>query len=430
MENNNETNGFSVEVTDEKDCRKVIDIEVKPEIFDSAKEHVLKEITKEVAIPGFRKGKVPVDIVRRKFADEIHTEAIKKVLPMAYGHALQTKEIHPFGEPVFRDINDEKDKPLTFKVDVEIAPVVELKEYKGLAGKMDKTEVTGEEVEKVLENLREREVRYESVEREATSADMVVISYAPVGEDGQVDEEKRIQDYPVQLGAGQLFPEFELAIVGKNAGDEGDVAIDYPDDYKPERLAGIKVKYSFTLKEVKEKKLPEIDDEFVNKLDENLGGVEELKADIEKRLLEEKERDANRKLEEETMDKVIEKNPFEVPLSMVLRFKKELESEDEKRRQAAGVGSEEDEEKKKEIDGFFDKIARRNIKRFFLVDHIARAEKIEITDEDMDKEIERLAEEGKRPVDEVKKVIGKGSDNYNNLKGRLREKRVFEAILQ
>ncbi|MBU8920277.1 MAG: trigger factor, partial [Bacteroidales bacterium] len=350
--------------------------------------------------------------------------------PMAYGHALQTKEIHPFGEPVFRDINDEKDKPLSFKVDVEIAPVVELKEYKGLAGKMDKTEVTDEEVEKVLENLREREVQYEEVEREATTADMVVISYAPIGEDGQVDEEKRIKDYPVQLGAGQLFPEFELAIVGKKAGEDGDVAIDYPEDYKPERLAGINVKYSFTLKEVKEKKLPEIDDEFVNKLDESLGGVDGLKTDINKRLLEEKERDARRKLEEETIDKVIEKNPFEVPLSMVLRFKKELESEDEKRRQAAGVGPEEDEEKKKEIDEFFDKISRRNIKRFFLVDHIAKAEEISIGDEDMDKEIERLAEEGKRPIDEVKKVIAKGSDNYNNLKGRLREKMVFEALLK
>jgi len=115
---------------------------------------------------------------------------------------------------------------------------------------------------------------------------------------------------------------------------------------------------------------------------------------------------------------------------MVLRFKKELESEDEKRRQAAGVGPEEDEEKKKEIDEFFDKISRRNIKRFFLVDHIARAEEISIEDVDMDKEIERLAEEGDRPMDEVKKVIAKGSDNYNNLKGRLREKRVFEALLK
>jgi len=117
-----------------------------------------------------------------------------------------------------------------------------------------------------------------------------------------------------------------------------------------------------------------------------------------------------------------------VPLSMVERFTKELQSEDERRREMAGVGPEEDADKKKEIDAFLDKVSRRNIKRFFLIDHVARVEKIEISDEDMNGEIERLAADGNRPVEEVRKLVARGSENYNNLRGRLREKKVFEVL--
>ena len=115
---------------------------------------------------------------------------------------------------------------------------------------------------------------------------------------------------------------------------------------------------------------------------------------------------------------------------MIDRFKKELEKEDERRREMAGAPPEEDEEKKKEMDEFFNKIARRNIKRYFLIGHIAGIEEIDVSDEDMDKEIERLAEEGGRPLEEVKKIVGKGSENYDNLRARLREKKVFEALLE
>lgn len=429
MENSKDGKGISVNITEENDCRKVISIEVSPEILGGEKQRILGKLMRDVTIPGFRKGKAPASAVESRYADHIHSETMKSVLPMAYGHALEKENIRPIGEPVFRDINVGENDPLTFKVDVETAPVIELEEYKGLAGKKKKVKVEKEDIEKVLENLRERQVDFVSVEREAGKEDVVILDYVPIGEGGEPEEDKRMKDYPVQLGAGQLFPEFEEAVAGKKAGDEGSARIEYPEDFKPERLAGLKVEYAFTVKEVKERKLPELDDDFASSLDEKFKTIADLRDDISRRLLDEKEREATRKLEEEVIDRIIDKNPFDIPRSMIERFKKELEAEDQRRRAMAGVGPEEDEEKKKEIDEVFDRISRRNIKRYFLIDHIAGLEKIEIGDEEMDREIERLAEEGGKPPEEVRKIVHKGSENYDNLRNRLRERKVFEVLL-
>ncbi|HSG27415.1 MAG TPA: trigger factor, partial [Candidatus Krumholzibacterium sp.] len=199
MDNHEEIKGISVNVTDEEDCRKVLNIEVEMDLLEKEKEKVLSEIVKDATIPGFRKGKAPRDMVKKKFGGDIHTEAIKNVLPKAYGHALHTEQIHPIGDPVFRDIDGGIDSTLTFRVDVETAPMIELKEYKGLSLEPEKAEVTAEEIDRVIENLREREVDFTEVEREATTEDMVVIDYVPVGEDGEPDVEKKMEDYPVQL---------------------------------------------------------------------------------------------------------------------------------------------------------------------------------------------------------------------------------------
>ena len=430
MGNNLEELGISVNITEESDCRKVLNIEVPTEVFVGEKERILKKMIKNVVLPGFRKGKAPVDMVKSQFVQEIHDEAMKTVLPMAYGHALDSNKIHPIGDPVFSDVKAEKDQPLTFTVELETAPQIELKEYKGLASKPEKVKVKDEDLESVLNNLQQREVSYKTVDRKAESNDMVTIDYVSIEAEGEPEVGKEINDYPVQLGEGQLFPEFEEAIIGKSAGDTGTAQIDYPNDFKPERLAGLKVTYQFTVKEVKEKELPEINDQFAAKIDEKFNTIDALKKDIKERLLEEKEREAKRKVEEAVIDKIIEKNPFDVPGSMIERFRKELENEDERRRAMSGMPPEEDEKKKKEIEEFFGKLARRNIKRYFLMGHIGALEKIEIGKEDMDKEIEKLADEGGRPLDEVKKVIAEGSENYNNLHSRLREKKIFEILLE
>jgi len=218
-------------------------------------------------------------------------------------------------------------------------------------------------------------------------------------------------------------------VAGKPAGSTGRVEIDYPEDYKPERLAGKKVTYEFTIKEVKEKRIPPLDDEFARKIDAKMDSLSTLRDDVKKRLTEEKAKEAQRKGEEKTIDLLLERNPFDVPRSMLERYKKELYREDEKRRQTLQIGPEEDEEKKKQIDDLFEQIASRNIKRYFLIEHIAQKEELDVADEEIESELQRISEDSGQPLDDVKKVFPKGSEHWVNLKIRLRERKVFEIIL-
>ncbi len=214
--------GISVEVTEGGDCRRTLLIELEPGLLADEKGKILADFAKDVTIPGFRKGKAPKDAIRQRFADEIETEAIKSILPDAYAHAVSSEKLRPIGDPVFRDISVEDDKPMKFKVELEVEPVIELKEYKGIKVDKDEVKVDDEEVDRVLESLKERYADYEPVDREAATSDVVVLEYIPSGDDGELDESKKVADYPVQLGAGQLFPEFEEAVIGKKSGETGE----------------------------------------------------------------------------------------------------------------------------------------------------------------------------------------------------------------
>jgi trigger factor len=259
--------------------------------------------------------------------------------------------------------------------------------------------------------------------------DVVVLDYVPIGEDKEPDEQRRVTGYPVQLGAGQLFPAFEEAVAGLCAGETGRAAIDYPADYEPEHLAGKRIEYVFTVREVREKRLPALDDALASKVDEKFATLVALRADIRDRLREEKEREERMRSEEEAIDRILESNPFDIPGTMIERYRAELHKEDERRRQAAGIAPEQDEQRKKEIDGLFERIARRNIKRFFLIDRIADLEKITVTENELNQEIDRIAAGSGRPREEAEAFFAPGSEHRRNLRGRIRERKVFKLIL-
>jgi trigger factor len=429
MEGSFEERDINVTITDEKNCRKVVTVEIAPERYGGEKERVLQSLIKEVTLPGFRKGKAPAQIVRQRFDETIRSEALKNILPQAYGHIVEREKLEPIGDPVFSEVKEEDAGHLTFRMDIEVVPRFELEGYAGVKVDSEPLEVSDAEVDDVLGNLRERQAEFVIVERPAVSGDLVTLDYVPIGLDDEPDEKRRVSDYPAQLGVGHLFPEFETAIAGKPAGFTGRVEITYPEDYGSEELAGRKVLYQFTVKEVKEKRLPALDDEFARSVEEKLQDLKGLREDIEKRLRDEKEREAGRKREERAIDIILERNPFEVPLTMIERYRKELEAEDDRRRQAMGAPPETDEEQKAKRDELFDKVAIRNIKRYFILERIAETEGVEVSDGELEQELEKLGEESGRPIEEVKKYFKKENDQYARLKNSLREQKIFKIIL-
>jgi trigger factor len=406
---------ISIQMKDDRGCQRVISVEVSPERFQGEKDRVLKEMAKEVSLPGFRKGKVPVDTVQRRFADEIKAEALRNILPHAYEHVVAEKGLEPVGDPEFRE--------------VEVFPRFELGGYRDTAVERETPAVTDDEVEEVIKNLRERSADFIKVDRPAAAGDVVTLDFTPIASDGTVDVKSRVNNYPVELGSGQIFPSFEEAINGKRVGESGKVTVDYPKDYKPERLAGKTISYEFSVNDVREKQVPAMDDAFAAKVEPRFKTLAELRVDIRAKLLDEKEKEARRHREERAIDLIIERNPFDIPKSMQERFKKELKSEDERRREAAGVGNEEDEEKRKQIDDFFDRVALRNIKRYFVMERIAENEGIDVSPAEVDRELQVIADENGRQVEDIKKLFAQDRDRIANLKNRLRERKIFEIIL-
>jgi trigger factor len=418
-----------VQVAEDKGCRRVISVEITPERFKGERSRVLKEMVKEVALPGFRKGKVPVDIVEKRFGDEIRAEAIRSILPLAYEHVIVENGLEPLGDPEFRDVKAVGDDPLSFTVCIEVFPRFEIEEYRTIKVQADDPVVTDEEVEEVIKNLQERSADFLKVDRPAATGDVVTLDFTPIGSDGTVDVKSRVNNYPVELGTGQIFPAFEEAVAGKRVGESGKVDVDYPADYKPERLAGKKIGYEFSVNDVREKQIPPLNDEFAAKVDARFKTLAELREDVRARLFDEKMKEERRKREERAIDLIIERNQFDIPRTMQDRFKKELAAEDERRREAAGVEKEENEEKLKQIDEFFDRVALRNIKRYFVMERIAEKEGIDVSEAEVDGEFQKIADENGRQVEDVKKLFMKDHERIANLKSRLRERKIFEIIL-
>ena len=418
-----------IQVAEDKGCRRVISVEITPERFKGERSRVLKEMVKEVALPGFRKGKVPVDIVEKRFGDEIRAEAIRSILPLAYEHVIVENGLEPLGDPEFRDVKVVGDDPLSFTVCVEVLPRFEIEEYRNIKVQAEEPVVTDEEVEEVIKNLQERSADFLKVDRPAATGDVVTLDFTPIGSDGTVDVKSRVSNYPVELGTGQIFPAFEEAIAGKRVGESGKVDVDYPADYKPERLAAKKIGYEYTVNDVREKQIPPLNDEFAAKVDARFKTLAELREDVRARLIDEKVKEERRKREERAIDLIIERNQFDIPRTMQDRFKKELAAEDERRREASGVGKEENEEKLKQIDEFFDRVALRNIKRYFVMERIAEKEGIDVSEAEVDGEFQQIADENGRQVEDVKKLFMKDHERIANLKSRLRERKIFEIIL-
>lgn len=429
MERKLRENDIRVEVMDGGGCEKLVSVEITRERFDDERALVLGEMAKEVSIPGFRKGKVPVEIVERRFADEIRSEALRSILPLAYRHVVAAHELDPVGDPEFHDVALEGDRPLTFKLRVEVMPKLEIADYRGMAVPAEEFSVSDEEVDAVLQNIRERSADFAPVERASAAGDVIVIDYAPVGADGAAKEKQRTKSYPVHLGAGRVFPAFEEALTGKKAGDTGRVEISYPDDFEPKGMAGRAVTYEFAVNEVRERRLPELDDALASRIDARFATLAALREDVKARLAAEKEKDARRRREEKAIDLIIERNPFDVPGSMRERFKKELYAEDNERRAAVGVGPEEDPERTAEMEKFFDRVAERNIKRYFIMDHIAEKEGVEVAGEEIDAELAAAAAAAGRPVEELRKYLDRDPDRLAHLRARLRERKLFSIIL-
>ncbi|MCI9107191.1 MAG: trigger factor [Lachnospiraceae bacterium] len=385
-------------------------IEVSAEELEKAIESVYQRSKKNISVPGFRKGKVPRKMIERMYGKEVfYEDAVNDLLPDAYEDALEECEEEIVSSPKIEVIQVEAGKPLIFTAEVATKPEIGLGKYKGV--KIDKidTEVTEEEVNAQVDRERENNARNIAVEdRPVKDGDMTVIDFEGFV-DGVAFEGGKGEDYPLTIGSGAFIPGFEEQLVGAEIGKEVEVNVTFPENYQAEELKGKAALFKCTVKEIKEKELPELDDEFASEVSE-FETLAEYKEDIKKNLSERKAQEAKRAKEDAVIDAIINDSDIEIPDPMLETEQRHMADDFGQRIQLQGINLEQYFQiTGSSYDTLVEQIkpqAEKRIKSRLVLEAVAAKEGIEVSEEEYVKETERMAEIYQMEAEKVREMLG------------------------
>ncbi|WOO46860.1 trigger factor [Bacillus subtilis] len=401
----------------------VLTVEVDAETFKTALDDAFKKVVKQVSIPGFRKGKIPRGLFEQRFGVEaLYQDALDILLPVEYPKAVEEAGIEPVDRPEIDVEKIEKGESLIFTAKVTVKPEVKLGDYKGLGIEKDDTTVTDEDVQNELKALQERQAELVVKEEGAVEEGNTVVLDFEGFVDGEAFEGGKAENYSLEVGSGSFIPGFEDQLVGLEAGAEKDVEVTFPEEYHAEDLAGKPAVFKVKIHEIKAKELPELDDEFAKDIDEEVETLAELTEKTKKRLEEAKENEADAKLREELVLKASENAEIDVPKAMVDTELDRMLKEFEQRLQMQGMNLElytqfsgQDEAALKEQ---MKEDAEKRVKSNLTLEAIAKAENLEVSDEEVDAELTKMAEAYNMPVENIKQAIGSTDAMKEDLKVR------------
>ncbi|MFV8828723.1 trigger factor [Alkalihalobacterium sp. APHAB7] len=412
----------------------VLTIEVDAEKVDVALNEAFKKVSQKVNVPGFRKGKIPRPLFEQRFGVEsLYQDALDILLPEAYMAAIQETGIEPVDRPDIDVEQMEKGSSLIFKATVVVKPEVELGEYKGLEVEAVDTTVTDEDVDAELKQIQERQ------------AELVVVEDGTVGEgdtavidfegfiDGEAFEGGKGDNYPLEIGSGQFIPGFEEQLIGLKSGEEKDVEVSFPEEYHSADLAGKAATFKATVHEIKRKELPELNDEFAKDVDEEVETLEDLKKKLREKLETSKAQQAENQQRDTVVEKAAENATVDIPAAMVETETDRMLQEFGQRLQMQGMNLEmyaqftgTDEAGMREQ---FKVDAEKRVKVNLTLEAIAQAENIEVTDEDVEKELEKMSEMYKRSVEEIKSLLA-AQGGTSAIKEDLKVQKAVELLVE
>ncbi|ALV02237.1 MULTISPECIES: trigger factor [Bacillus amyloliquefaciens group] len=401
----------------------VLTVEVDADTFKTALDDAFKKVVKQVSIPGFRKGKVPRGLFEQRFGVEaLYQDALDILLPVEYPKAVEEAGIEPVDRPEIDVEKIEKGESLIFTAKVTVKPEVKLGDYKGLGIEKDDTAVTDEDVQNELKALQERQAELVVKEEGAVeNGDTVVLDFEGFV-DGEAFEGGKAENYSLEVGSGSFIPGFEEQLTGLEAGAEKDVEVTFPEEYHAEELAGKPAVFKVKIHEIKAKELPELNDEFAKDIDEEVETLAELTEKTKKRLEEAKENEADAKLREELVLKASENAEADVPQAMIDTELDRMLKEFEQRLQMQGMNLElytqfsgQDKNALKEQ---MKEDAAKRVKSNLTLEAIAQAENLEVTDEEVEAELTKMAEAYNMPVENIKEAIGSTDAMKEDLKVR------------
>ncbi len=404
-------------------------IEVSAEELEKAIQGAYNKQKKNISIPGFRKGKVPRQMIEKMYGPEVfYDDAANQLIPEAYGKVFDEEDLEIVSQPKIDIVQIEKGKPFIFTAEVALKPEVTLGEYKGL--KVDKisNRVTQKEIEAKLAEEQEKNARTVSVtDRPVQDKDEVVLDFEGFV-DGVAFEGGKGENYPLTIGSGAFIPGFEEQLIGANLEEEKEVKVKFPEEYHTKDLAGKDAVFKCTVHEIKVKELPELDDEFASEVSE-FETLDEYKADIKAKIKEQKIAEGKRKQEDKAVEEAIANAQMDIPDAMVETEVRQMANDFAQRLQQQGLT----------LDQYFqftgmtaDKMteelkpqALRRIQTRLVLEAIVKAENIEISDEKIDEEIQKMADAYKMEADKLKEFMGEKEKEQMKLDMAVQEAVTF-----
>jgi trigger factor len=426
---------MKTELTDVSPTRKEIRIEIEPAHIRSAYDRISQQYSKAVNVPGFRPGHAPTSVVRTRYKSEIRSEVLRELVPEAINTAIREHSLNALGEPnvevdntaAFERLGEE---PLTLTVGLEVLPEVQLADYKGLEVNRRKRPITDDDVNRMIENLRESSASLQPVEDRASElGDTVTVNARGNFVEEPEEEEIKVDDVEVVLGGPGVQPEFTDNLMGVRADESRTFQVEYPADFSAAGLAGKKVEYTTDITSVRKKELPELDDEWAQSLGGDFESVEALKTKVREDLEARATAESEHLVRDEVMKKLLDAHQFEVPASLVdYQMRHRLETLANQMMQR-GIDP-----RNPEInwEGARDEIkgqAEEDVRATMLLEKIAEVENISVSDEEVDAEIEMIATASRQPKEQVRAALTKDGGE-RSIAHRLRNRKALDLLVE
>lgn len=390
----------------------------------------IKNKQRDVSLKGFRKGKAPLSMVEQMYRPQIESEALNQFVQKEFFDVIEKEDLRVVGHPSFEDVDYSLGKSIKFNARVEIFPSVEVKDFSGLSFSKEMVEVSDRELEDVKKNYLESRAEMKEIEDQSKVLDkgcFAVVNFQGEMPNGDRPENMKGDEFLLEIGSGQFIPGFEEGMVGMKKGAKKVLELTFPENYHVEDLKNALIKFDVELVEIKEKIFPEFTDELAKEF--NFESVQDFQEKTMNNLRHQKEREVTEKLNQKIIEKLVEENPFDVPMAMVAQQEKSLKENLVRTLQSQGFDDHKTDEYFQKWAGDVTGKALFQVKSGLILDSLAKSYEIEATEEDFEKKIEDTAKASGLDVEQVRSYYNGNKQMRSNLMYGIREEKTFEKIL-
>jgi trigger factor len=414
-------------------CQRELTIEVPAEVVKTETDSIVNKYQKLARVPGFRKGKVPASMVRQRFADDIKNEIVEVLVPRYFREETKKQNLEPVSQPRVTDLHIQEGEPLKFKASFEILPEFKVAPYDDIHVSTLDTNVTDQDVETALDNLRQQQATYTAVEedRPLADGDFAVAGFKGTPKEAEQDADSKpveVDEIMVEIGGENTIPEFSENLRGAKAGEQRTFDVKYADDFADKRLAGKSMTYEVNVKGIKTRSIPELNDDFAKELSTDFNTLDELRNRLRENMKAEREHEAEHQGKDKLIEELVKRNDFPVPEAMLndqidLRLERGL-------RALAAQGMKTEDMKRMDLPRLRAgqrEAALREVKASLILEQIADEEKVEVSEEELEREMEALASQSKQTLDQVRTRLTQDG-GLDRIRHRIRNEKALNSL--